>query len=93
MYVMTGMYGDPAELGAGICLLIIQDVFSDLVSYLCCQPGGCHDGSHCLHVYVSLVMVIYIVPYVTGLCTLLVQHAIEFNCYLNVFQQSAVICY
>ena len=44
-----------AEMDAGICLLIIQDVFSDLVSYLCCQPGGCHDGSHCLHLYVSLV--------------------------------------
>ncbi|XP_063109801.1 protein transport protein Sec61 subunit alpha isoform X3 [Cavia porcellus] len=27
VYVMTGMYGDPAEMGAGICLLIIfQDV-------------------------------------------------------------------
>uniref|UniRef100_A0A2I3SDU9 SEC61 translocon subunit alpha 2 n=2 Tax=Homininae TaxID=207598 RepID=A0A2I3SDU9_PANTR len=23
VYVMTGMYGDPAEMGAGICLLII----------------------------------------------------------------------
>ena len=44
-----------AEVDAGICLLTIQDVFSDLVSYLCCQPGGCHDGSHCLPLYVSLV--------------------------------------
>jgi protein transport protein SEC61 subunit alpha len=23
VYVMTGMYGDPSELGAGVCLLII----------------------------------------------------------------------
>ena len=26
VYVMTGMYGDPAEIGAGICLLIIIQV-------------------------------------------------------------------
>lgn len=26
VYVMTGMYGDPAEMGAGICLLIIIQV-------------------------------------------------------------------
>lgn len=27
VYVMTGMYGDPADLGAGICLLIIIQLF------------------------------------------------------------------
>lgn len=27
VYVMTGMYGEPAELGAGICLLIIIQLF------------------------------------------------------------------
>ena len=26
VYVMTGMYGDPAEIGAGICLVIIIQV-------------------------------------------------------------------
>ena len=26
VYVMTGMYGDPSDLGAGICLLIIIQV-------------------------------------------------------------------
>merc|ERR1712166_1509161 len=26
-YVMTGMYGEPSELGAGICLLIIIQLF------------------------------------------------------------------
>ena len=26
VYVMTGMYGDPAEIGAGVCLLIIIQV-------------------------------------------------------------------
>lgn len=35
VYVMTGMYGDPSEMGAGICLLIIIQVTtceSDTVS-------------------------------------------------------------
>ena len=31
VYVMTGMYGDPSDLGAGICLLIIIQV-----NYLFC---------------------------------------------------------
>jgi len=30
VYVMTGMYGDPAEMGAGICLLIIIQVCNKL---------------------------------------------------------------
>lgn len=30
VYVMTGMYGDPAEMGAGICLLIIIQVCNEL---------------------------------------------------------------
>lgn len=28
VYVMTGMYGDPADIGAGVCLLIIIQVSS-----------------------------------------------------------------
>ncbi len=28
VYVMTGMYGDPSEMGAGICLIIIIQVNS-----------------------------------------------------------------
>lgn len=28
VYVMTGMYGDPAEIGAGVCLLIIIQLFA-----------------------------------------------------------------
>lgn len=31
VYVMTGMYGDPAEMGAGICLLIIIQVRNPLL--------------------------------------------------------------
>lgn len=31
VYVMTGMYGDPSEMGAGICLLIIIQVDSLLL--------------------------------------------------------------
>lgn len=27
VYVMTGMYGDPADIGAGVCLLIIIQLF------------------------------------------------------------------
>ena len=27
VYVMTGLYGDPADIGAGICLLIIIQLF------------------------------------------------------------------
>lgn len=27
VYVMTGMYGEPSEIGAGICLLIIIQLF------------------------------------------------------------------
>lgn len=27
VYVMTGMYGDPTEMGAGVCLLIIIQLF------------------------------------------------------------------
>lgn len=30
VYVMTGMYGDPSEMGAGICLLIIIQVNKNL---------------------------------------------------------------
>ena len=26
VYVMTGMYGDPMDIGAGVCLLIIIQV-------------------------------------------------------------------
>lgn len=34
VYVMTGMYGDPSEMGAGICLLIIIQVS-------CSSRAGC----------------------------------------------------
>ena len=30
VYVMTGMYGDPSEMGAGICLLITIQVIATL---------------------------------------------------------------
>lgn len=32
VYVMTGMYGDPSEMGAGICLLIIIQVHLNSLS-------------------------------------------------------------
>ena len=34
VYVMTGMYGDPSEMGAGICLLIIIQVNKTLTAAL-----------------------------------------------------------
>lgn len=33
VYVMTGMYGDPSEMGAGICLLITIQVISSLLYF------------------------------------------------------------
>ena len=33
VYVMTGMYGDPSDLGPGICLLIIIQVYCKAISF------------------------------------------------------------
>ena len=39
VYVMTGMYGDPSDLGPGICLLIIIQVTWDMfiLFYVLCS--------------------------------------------------------
>ena len=42
VYVMTGMYGDPAEIGAGVCLLIIIQVNGLLI----CHGDGVHRSRH-----------------------------------------------
>ena len=34
VYVMTGMYGDPSDIGMGVCLLIIIQV---ILSCICLQ--------------------------------------------------------
>ena len=34
VYVMTGMYGDPSELGSGICLIIIIQVLKIFLTIL-----------------------------------------------------------
>lgn len=39
VYVMTGMYGDPSEMGAGICLLITIQVISNLLYLLFLWKG------------------------------------------------------
>ena len=44
VYVMTGMYGDPSEMGAGICLLIIIQVriatpITQHISTFCISPS------------------------------------------------------
>lgn len=41
VYVMTGMYGDPSEMGAGICLLIIIQVGSSFTLSLCVLNPFC----------------------------------------------------
>lgn len=45
VYVMTGMYGDPSEMGAGICLLItIQVTPLALGGPLVCPPEPSRRG-------------------------------------------------
>jgi len=39
VYVMTGMYGDPSEMGAGICLLITIQVISSLFYFISLSEG------------------------------------------------------
>lgn len=39
VYVMTGMYGDPSEMGAGICLLITIQVISSPLYLLSLWKG------------------------------------------------------
>ena len=34
VYVMTGMYGDPSELGSGVCLIIIIQVLENISVHL-----------------------------------------------------------
>lgn len=34
VYVMTGMYGDPSDMGAGVCLIIIIQVFIEFIVYM-----------------------------------------------------------
>uniref|UniRef100_A0A8C6F251 Translocon Sec61/SecY plug domain-containing protein n=1 Tax=Monodon monoceros TaxID=40151 RepID=A0A8C6F251_MONMO len=42
VYVMTGMYGDPAEMGSGICLLIIIQLFEHSTAVLHNTIATCH---------------------------------------------------
>lgn len=41
VYVMTGMYGDPSEMGAGICLLIIIQVNKNSHYHRLALPWKC----------------------------------------------------
>ena len=43
VYVMTGMYGDPSDLGAGICLLIIIQVNKRSLIKLCYLTVNVHN--------------------------------------------------
>lgn len=37
VYVMTGIYGPPSDLGAGVCLIIVIQVCLSLVVVRVCQ--------------------------------------------------------
>lgn len=45
VYVMTGMYGDPSEMGAGICLLIIIQVGKTICALKVIQCGFNFDSA------------------------------------------------
>ena len=49
VYVMTGMYGEPAEIGAGVCLLIIIQVHTQPVLTL----SGLIQLFYCLNTHPS----------------------------------------
>lgn len=53
VYVMTGMYGDPSEMGAGICLLIIIQVGKTICALKFIQCGFKFDSEISLHVLFS----------------------------------------
>lgn len=62
VYVMTGMYGDPSEMGAGICLLIIIQVnMKILLLYFTINYRSCNINQ-------SLYFYIKFVTYIDILC-------------------------
>ena len=34
VYVMTGMYGEPSDIGAGVCLLIVIQVIQNFEKFM-----------------------------------------------------------
>lgn len=52
VYVMTGMYGDPSEMGAGICLLIIIQVSPNY--YSCLKDTNDQTNPFSLKLYLCL---------------------------------------
>lgn len=63
VYVMTGMYGDPSEMGAGICLLIIIQVGFSWNLSLCVLNPFCvallpHTLRFCFQLFVAGLIVL-----------------------------------
>jgi preprotein translocase subunit SecY len=61
VYVMTGMYGDPSEIGAGVCLLIIIQLFvAGLIVLLLdelLQKGSLTRSTRCLCLFSNWILV------------------------------------
>jgi protein transport protein SEC61 subunit alpha len=59
VYVMTGMYGDPSEIGAGVCLLIIIQLFvAGLIVLLLdelLQKGSLTRSTRCLVCFLTRI--------------------------------------
>jgi protein transport protein SEC61 subunit alpha len=54
VYVMTGMYGAPSELGAGVCLLIILQVIVRVRVCVCVRVSVCVGVRACICVCVCM---------------------------------------
>lgn len=56
VYVMTGMYGDPSEMGAGICLLIIIQVKTQkqLIHIIVCFNSN-NTFTMCIRLWVQAI--------------------------------------
>ena len=61
VYVMTGMYGDPSDLGAGICLLIIIQVSTFYTLVLSHSISKSSLKELFMHVFLLFYSNIYIV--------------------------------
>lgn len=76
VYVMTGMYGDPSEMGAGICLLIIIQVKKKKISNYALKVIRCgfnfNSAAACLTVSVFCFQL-----FVAGLIVLLLDELLQ----------------
>lgn len=76
VYVMTGMYGEPAEIGAGVCLLIIIQVhIPSIISLLLATHTFhclyCNRGFQFIHNFSYFIFLIVCVHFHASLYTCL----------------------